>query len=167
MHWFGKSLFIATILLSFRADADALCMYDGKHFIRSKREDGEIGLYATTTLTDEFLDSALVIRGFVISTQDHSTPDAYSIYRIRVDQVFKGKSLGEVLDFTEHDSAGFYLDTGKEYLLFLNPMTKDDDARKIAPGAMRVNYSCGQSQPWANLSAKDRIALHSLAAGKP
>ena len=147
----------AILFFCFTANAHALCIYNGK-------------LDAKTTITQEFRDSQLVIRGTILSSEEiaekPSIPDSEPgvLYRIRVDQVFKGNAPKELSLYTERDSGGFYTDIGKQYLLFLNPIEHNDWARKVAPGAMRVNYNCGRSRDWREVPDSDRQQLNALAA---
>ena len=41
-------------------------------------------------------------------------------YVVHIDQKVKGKQSGEITIFSEHSEDGFNLETGKQYLLFLN-----------------------------------------------
>jgi hypothetical protein len=76
--------------------------------------------------------------------------------------------------FTFRDSGGFYLDKGTspaiggEYLLFLNPVTAAPDFSeqafpKEAYRSTEVNYTCGQSTPWMEVSASEKQELSRLA----
>ncbi len=143
--------------------ADALCIYRGK-------------LYAKTTLEQEFRDAKVVVRGVVVSSKDFYPPDDSADsdpgvpYRARVEQTFKGEPPEILVDYTERNSGGFYLDVGTEYLLFLNPLTPDaarefPSWKKNAPDALMVDYNCGQSHPWARVSAEDRRRLGELSDG--
>ena len=131
---------------------------------QAKDGDGsDPGLYATTTLADEFHDLALVVKGTVLSSRNIGPDENGTVYRIRIEQSFKGKAPAVITDYTDRDSGGFYLGEGgegPEYLLFLNPISR---TRKSAPDAYEVNYSCGQSRPWANVSRKDREKLTGLS----
>jgi hypothetical protein len=158
----GVSLTVA--LLASGSGANALCIYSGKHFTKAKDSDGSLrGLYATTTLTDEFQDSTLVVKGTVLSSRNIGLDANGTIYRIRIEQIFKGRAPAVITDYTDRDSGGFYLEEGgegPEYLLFLNPISR---TRKPSPGAYEINYSCGQSRPWANAFLKDREKLTGLS----
>jgi hypothetical protein len=149
---------VALIFFASSASGHALCIYGG-------------ALYAKTTIEQEFHDSHLVIEGTVLSEKDivsnaagEEDGEPGSIYRIRADHVFKGTPASVVEYFTERDSGGFYLDAGTRYLLFLNPLSDDDRAKGAAPGALRVNYNCGQSQPWNGLKAEATEILARLSA---
>ena len=149
----------------------ALCIYNGKHFEKSTAKDFNGRLYAKTTLADEVADSALVIRGTVISSRTLDShdrdEDTGTVYRVRVDQVFKGKVAKTFSYFSQRDSGGFYLGEGgdsRDYLLFLNPTERSSWAAKLVPDAFVVNYNCGQSRQWRTVSAGDKIALERLAA---
>jgi hypothetical protein len=156
---------LAAILWGYASSADALCIYSGKHFEKSASAEFGGRLYAKTTLEDEFADSALVIRGAAVSSREIRARDFDEnpgvVYRIKVDQAFKGKPAPTLADFSERNSSGFYLTRGTQYLLFLDPI---DPTEKRAPGTMVVNYSCGQSRPWADVSLRDREHLANLSA---
>jgi hypothetical protein len=137
--------------------AAALCIYNGT-------------LYAKTTLAQEFRDSDLVVRGEVVSSEEVHDPVLGVFYHVRVKQTFKGKPTAVLVDYSERDSGGFYLDVGTEFLLFLNPIDPRGGVEylgqnwaKRAPGAMMVNYSCGQSRLWNEVPSKDRELLNALS----
>ncbi len=144
--------------------ADALCMYHGS-------------LYARTTVAQEFADSQWVVRVKVVASDNHWTDedDSWTIYHLEVLTAFKGKPPTRIEMFTYRDSGGFYLDKGMasdpggEYLLFLDPISRDANAPVTARGATEVNYSCGQSRPWNTLSRSERqelVNIHKAAAGQ-
>jgi len=157
-------------LLASSSGANALCVYGGKHFTKAKGGDGSVrGLYAKTTLADEFLDSALVVKGTVLSSRNIGlgpSNDSGTVYRVHIDRTFKGKASAIINDYTDRDSGGFYLggsSEGPEYLLFLNPLSRNSWARKFAPDAYEVNYNCGQSRAWADVPLKDLDKLTVLS----
>jgi hypothetical protein len=144
------------------APANTLCFYT--------KADLFAGMARSyTTLAQEFRDSRWVVRARVISARYHSTEsDSWTVYTVRVLDRFKGPSIRTMRVFTYRDSGGFYLDKGlnvpdraNAYLLFLNPATQD------LPRGMRnvvqVNFSCGQSRPWKELTRADRSKLDFLA----
>jgi hypothetical protein len=66
---------------------------------------------------------------------------------------------------------GFYFDKpwegadiGSVYLVFLNPAESWPGQPTPQEGAVFVNYSCGQSKPWTELSGADIETLRSIAA---
>ena len=151
------------LLVAYASNAHALCIYRGK-------------LYAKTTLEQEFHDAKVVVRAVAISSKDlypsddSDDSDPSVLYRVRVEQSFKGKPPEILVDYAERNSGGFDLDVGTEYLLFLNPITPDAARefpawKKNAPDALMVNYNCGQSRPWAKVSAEDRGRLSKLSEG--
>jgi hypothetical protein len=146
------------LFLASASSANALCVYKGD-------------LYAKTTIEQEFQDSKFVVLGTVLSSREIPIPDndlnaeSGVIYRIRINQVFKGRAPSVIANYSERNSGGFYLDVGTQYLLFLNPMTVDDGAKQVAPGALRVNYSCGQSRPWREIAAEAKKRLATLSMG--
>jgi hypothetical protein len=71
----------------------------------------------------EFKDSEAVIIGTVMSSrlapQSWYTFDGTE-FVVQIDQTVKGKQSGEITIFSEHSDAGYNLEVGKEYLLFLS-----------------------------------------------
>src|ERR1700722_8653622 len=100
--WVG-GVMLAIVLSGIPSSAHALCIYQDK-------------LYAKTTLEQELQDSSLVVRGDVLSTQDisiHDTDESLGVlYRIKIDQSFKGKPPAVLTYYSRRDSGGFYLDVG-------------------------------------------------------
>jgi len=144
---------IAAVLLLATTPVHALCAYNGI-------------LYYETTLQEEYADAPLVVRAKVTADRNDletfeklGKADWHSFYTLKVIQTFKGKAPASLVDVTERNSGGFYLDVDKEYLLFLTPYPRE---RGIPKGAMAVNYNCGQSQEWKKVSAKDRAKLDDL-----
>jgi hypothetical protein len=168
-----RSFCFAIVLLGYDPSANALCVYSGNHFERAKVPNIKRSPPTKPTVANEFDQSTLVVRGTILSRQEipirdnDPNPNAKPgiLYQIRVDQSFKGNAPRVLHDYSERDSSGFYLAVGTEYLLFLNPMTGDDWAKRVAPGALRVNNNCGQSRPWAKLSIEARMLLGDLANG--
>jgi hypothetical protein len=147
----------AVVLLGTASGTFALCIYNGQ-------------LYTKTTLEQEFRDAGLVVRAEVMSSDDIHDPYLGVLYHVRVKQTLKGNPTTVLLDYSERDSGGFYLDVGTEFLLFLNPIDPGDAVTYLgqnwatrAPGAMMVNYSCGQSRPWNEVPSKDRELLNALS----
>ena len=116
---------------------------------------------------EEYRDSSVLARGEALSSQDLSAPnpdgDTGVLYRVRIDQSFKGKPSKVITYYSARNSSGFYLDVGNQYLLFLNPPPSAGWITD-APGAMIVNYNCGQSRKWDEVPAGDRRSLNALAA---
>jgi hypothetical protein len=133
--------------------ASALCMYNGI-------------LYYETTLQEEFVDAPIVVRAKVVSEHNDNPDDPKlkhdwgTYYRLQVEEVFKGKPRPILTDFTERNSGAFYMDAGKDYLLFLVPAPKEEH---LPPGMVMANYSCGQSREWKGVSARERLQLHNLS----
>lgn len=157
-----------TILAAAPPPASMLCVYGGE-------------LYATTTMEQEFADSAWVGRVRVLSARDSRSGDdpdrdgePWTLYQVRVIETFKGSTRADLTVFTWRNSGGFYMDRpsegpdiGGEYLLFLNPQDATH-APAEARGAMSVNYSCGQSRLWSEVTVGDRHALARLRRwGRP
>lgn len=155
------SLLVPLVLLTATPAPAVLCLYNGE-------------LYARTTVEQEFADSAWVGRVRVLSSRNNwpaNDPnwdgDPWTLYRVEVVETFKGTHAQTLSVFTRRDSGGFYMDgqgaaadVGGEYLLFLNQNQAYVSAE--ARGAMIVNYSCGQSGPWREVSAADRRTLARL-----
>jgi hypothetical protein len=71
----------------------------------------------------EFKDSEAVIIGTV--TSSHPAPQTWytfdgTEYVVQISQTVKGKQSGEITIFSERTDAGYDLEVGKDYLLFLN-----------------------------------------------
>ena len=143
--------------------AQALCIYRGE-------------LYAKSTITGEFRESSMVIRGTVLENHrifpiDEDDPDLeyLVIARVRVERTFKGQAPREILLMSEQNSGGFYVDEGRSYLLFLHRPARPGWTRGYRPDQTAfvaryprprfINYSCGQSMLWSELSARKRRAL--------
>lgn len=143
-------------LMSLAAPAHAVCEYRGV-------------MSAVSTVAQEFEDSQWVVRVSVVSGDYHwsNESESWTTYRLKVLQTYKGRPPAEVELFTTRDSGGFYIDgegavpdLDHEYLLFLVPSRQD-----LAPrGAQRVNYSCGKSGRWDDVSTADRVALARLSS---
>jgi hypothetical protein len=163
----------AILTLAAPTGARALCLYNGKHFTKSVAPEFDGRLYAKTTLTDEFQDAALVVKSTFLSNRNleshNRNEDSGVVYRVRVDQTFKGSAPRTLLIYSNRDSGSFYLGEGgksSEYLLFLDPLARGHWANKLVPGAYEVNYSCGQSQEWRKVSPDDKAQLANLAREK-
>jgi hypothetical protein len=97
--------------------------------------------------------------------------DSWTLYHLRVVKSFKAKLPSRFTFFTERNSGGFYMD-GKDatpdmdgdYLLFLVPLTRQPGDPRASRGALDVNYNCGQSKPWSQVSDEDLRRLRSLSA---
>jgi hypothetical protein len=148
---------IATVFFLSGSAANALCIHNGK-------------LYAKTTLAQEFAESRWVVRARVEEGHSHfGDPTSWTVYRLRVIHAFKGAPPQQFRFYTRRDSGGFYMDSdrgrpdvGRDYLLFLNPASLSTEDPSVARGAMWVNYECGQSKPWINVSASERKKLSAL-----
>lgn len=143
--------------LPFTCRANGLCIYKGK-------------LYAKTTIQQEFADSSWVVVARVTAEDEHWRDydggyDPWTIYQLQVVTRFKGNPPANIRFFTYNNSGGFYLDKGGEYLLFLDPISSDSDAPKAAGDATEVNYNCGQSKDWSEVSEADRSELLRLSTG--
>lgn len=142
--------------------ARAVCYYHGQ-------------FSAKTTLEQEFKDSTWVVRAKVLSATDHWSDDeaSWTLYDLEIERSYKGKPAPKLKFFTLRDSGGFYMDQkgegppnehdiGGEYLLFLNPQSPNPDFPKEAAGTVFVNYSCGKSGPWNQVTKQSREALTEL-----
>jgi hypothetical protein len=158
---FSRLLAAATLALMATSQAEALCIYHGLD-------------NAKTTLTQEFRDSRWVVRAHVVSADYHwsDEDESWTLYRLRVVQSFKGNMPKRFTFFTERNSGGFYMD-GKDatpdldgdYLLFLVRWPRPSDP-PAARGALWVNYNCGQSRPWAQVSRAESARLSLLSSGR-
>jgi len=144
-----SSLLAAAALLVSAAPAHALCVYRGD-------------LYGQSTLQGELEESLRVVKATVIDERLMQPwgedGEAGSLYTLRVEQTFKGNTARTITYFTERNSGGFYLDKGETYLLFLTPSHRPL-WRPHVGDAYGINYSCGQSRPWAEVPAADRARL--------
>src|SRR5258708_3400669 len=158
---FNRALIAAVVLVA-ASPADALCIYHGVD-------------NAKTTLKQEFHDSRWVVRAHVMSADYHWSDEgeSWTLYRLRVLRGFKGKPPNQFLFFTTRDSGGFYLD-GRDatpdfdgdYLLFLTRTAFPGNLPRAARGALDVNYNCGQSKPWRQVSWSEAKRLASLSRSR-
>ncbi|MDF7776518.1 hypothetical protein P1X14_14780 [Sphingomonas sp. AOB5] len=143
------------------APAGAFCMYRGE-------------MYAKTTLAQEFRDSPLVVRATVLSSWDFDFKYGRgTLYRLQVEQIYKGRATPTLTFVTERNSGGFYMDRGTKpdigasYLLFLDPWERGRkeswDIGQRSRNAYFVNYACGQSRAWREVSQRDRARLLTLS----
>ena len=149
------------------APAKALCIYRGVDNAR-------------TSLEQEFRDSRWVVRARVVSAQSHwpsdddeSESEPWTLYRLEVVQSYKGVLPRRFTFFTGRHSGGFYMDrdggapdVGGEYLLFLVRYPRSRTDPPAARRALWVNYSCGQSRPWREVTGDERRRLLGLARGR-
>ena len=140
--------------------AQALCIHGGVDNAR-------------TTIAQEFAESRWVVRARVEAAEDHYSDESenWTLYRLRVVRSFKGDLPRRFTFFTPRNSGGFYMDRawaghdiGGEYLLFLTPFPAGPDDPAVARTATFVNYTCGQSRAWTEVSAADRRLLRRLAS---
>ena len=159
----------AALLLIPTASAEALCIYRGVDNAR-------------TSVRQEYADARWVVRARVLSATngvvEAGKPDAgmhWTTYQLQVIHSYKGDPPPQIRFFTMRNSGGFYMDRpwvplprghdiGGEYLLFLNPIAPYQGQPRAARGASFVNYNCGQSRPWTEVSAASRRLLISLSA---
>lgn len=148
-----RNLMVAVVVLA-PVPANALCFHDGK-------------LYAKTTLAQEFRESRWVVRARVESAQG---PNEWTAYRLKLLRSYKGKLPPHFKYFTTRDSGAFYLDRGAvpdiggEYLLFLTLPDPGGETIGAARHATGINYSCGQSKPWREVSLSERNNLLRMSA---
>ena len=154
---------VATVAVALGANpAFALCIYNG--------EDN-----AKTTTAQEFKDSKWVVRAKVVAAKDHFSDEeeSWTLYQLDVRHSFKGHPPRRLRFFTTRDSGGFYMDKawvrlpaghdiGGEYLLFLNPWPTRSDLPPQAQDAVFVNYNCGMSRLWREVSPAARKQLSAL-----
>jgi hypothetical protein len=156
-----KHILLALGLAAFApAPAQALCIYHGVFSAR-------------TTLEREFRDARWVVRARVVSADYHwsDEDDSWTVYKLRLVESFKGKLTQRFTFFTRRDSGGFYMDgngavpdLGRDYLLFLVPSPFPRSSPPEARQALWVNYNCGRSKPWSELTAAEAGKLRALSA---
>lgn len=144
-------------ILTAPSAAHALCSYQGE-------------LYAQTTLEQEYRDARWVVRARVISaTGWESREESGTVYRLEIVRSFKGSLSGQFSFSTERNSGGFYLDRGTkpdiggEYLLFLTENPRGASMPAPVKNALVINYSCGQSRHWSEVSQLDRATIAELS----
>jgi hypothetical protein len=149
---------LASVALAMSAtSAQALCVHNG-------------ALYAKTTPAQEFAESRWVVRARVESGHSYfGRPTSWTLYRLRLIHAFKGAPPTHFRFYTRRDSGGFYMDgargrpdVGRDYLLFLNPGEVATEDPPMARGAMWVNYECGASKPWGEVTAVERKRLAAM-----
>lgn len=147
----------AAFLLTTAASAEALCIYRGVDNAR-------------TSLRQEYADARWVVRARVLSATrgvvEAGMPDAgmlWIVYRLQVVRSYKQEPPQQITFYTMRNSGGFYMDIGGDYLLFLNPIPPHQGQPRAERGAAFVNYNCGQSRPWREVSAASRRLLASLS----
>ncbi len=154
-----KRLVSAILVLTWSMPAAALCIYHGVD-------------NAKTSIAQEFRDSNLVVRAHVVSADYHWSDEgeSWTLYRLRIVQTYKGKLSARFALFTQRNSGGFYLDddrgtpdVDRDYLLFLTPRAFSKLAASAAKGALEVNYSCGQSKVWSDVTADEAAELSQLS----
>lgn len=158
MNWL-KSLLVAISLIAMPKPALALCIHNGE-------------LYAKTTLGQEYGEARWVVRARVLSSSSWEDSETNgTVYRLQVVQRFKGELPDQFSFATERNSGGFYLDNdsggpdvGGEYLLFLVPNSRTASGPPVVRNSFWVNYSCGQSRLWADVTPEDRKELAVLLA---
>ena len=160
MQWI-KGILCLSIALLPAWSANALCTYKGK-------------MYAETTFSQEFSDATWVVKARVIAADNHwsGEDESWTLYHLQVITAFKGKPQSRIEMFTYRDSGGFYLDKGMnpdlggEYLLFLDPISKPENVPVTVRNATEVNYACGQSKAWDEVSGDDQKRLAELSPGR-
>ena len=73
---------------------------------------------------------------------------------------YKGRLGSHFNFFTYRNSGGFYMDRprgrgadiGGDYLLFLNPASHPAALPRWARDSLWVNYACGHSKPWREVT---------------
>lgn len=142
------------------AGASALCIHNGK-------------LDAKTTIAQEFAESRWVVRAHVVSGDYHwsGEGDSWTLYRLKPVHIFKGKLPSRFNFFTERNSGGFYMDgdgglpdLDHDYLLFLIRVPYPPGRPPAAHAALWINYECGQSKIWSQVSKDDLRQLRSLSS---
>jgi len=159
MRWIKVAIICCCLSILPTWSGHALCIYKGQ-------------MYAKTTLSQEFYDARWVVRARVTAADNHWSTEApdeddpWTLYHLQVITLFKGKPQPRIELFTYHNSGGFYLDLGGEYLLFLDPVSDQDKVPAAARNATEVNYACGQSKAWNEVSSAGQEHLADLSRGK-
>lgn len=149
----------AILVITWSFPASALCIYHGVD-------------NAKTTIAQEFRDSRWVVRAHVVSADYHwsDEDESWTLYRLKIVKSYKGNLTTRFTFFTERNSGGFYMDGNgggpdldNDYLLFLTPQDFRTGQPAFAKGALRVNYSCGQSKVWNEVTAREAAELATLS----
>jgi len=150
------------LLLIWGVPASALCIYHGVD-------------NAKTSILREFRDSKWVVRAHVVSADYHwsDEEESWTLYHLKVVKSYKGKLRTHFTFFTERNSGGFYMDGAggvpdldRDYLLFLVSDGWSKAGRAFAKDALWVNYNCGQSKVWNEVTAHDAAELAALSRGR-
>ncbi|QHD70612.1 hypothetical protein GS397_26220 (plasmid) [Sphingobium yanoikuyae] len=129
---------------------------------------------AKTSITREFHDSKWVVRAHVVSADYHWSDEgeSWTLYRLKVVKSYKGNLQTRFTFFTERNSGGFYMDGAggtpdfdRDYLLFLVSGGRSKADRPFAKDAPWVNYNCGQSKVWEEVTAHEAAELVALSQG--
>jgi hypothetical protein len=154
-----KKLATAILVITWSFPASALCIYHGVY-------------NAKTTIAEEFRDSRWVVRAHVVSVYYHwsDEDESWALYKLEIVKSYKGKLPKRFTFFTERNSGGFYMDSDgggpdldRDYLLFLTPQAFPKAHPPSAKGALWVNYNCGQSKVWSEVTARDTAELATLS----
>lgn len=154
-----RSLICLGLAVVWVAPARALCTYHGVD-------------NATTTIDQEFTDSRWVVRARVTSADYHwsDEDESWTLYRLKVVQSFKGDLSPEFTFFTERNTGGFYMDDvggapdlDGDYLLFLTSRPRPRTDPPAAQAALSVNYGCGRSKAWSQVTRQDAARLRALS----
>jgi hypothetical protein len=144
--------------------------------IAAASASSSLALCSGGTVEQEYRDATIVVRARVVSQTDAFDVEPSkefvdrwgdegltSLYTLKVLEVFKGAPPSTVNIFMPHNSGAFYVDLGKDYLLFLNRIPARSFQASAAAGAFGVSYACGQSKPWAEVQGSDLTRLRQIA----
>ncbi len=88
-------------------------------------------------------------------------------------KILQGQAANALHLFTERNSGGFYMDGAggvpdldRDYLLFLASDGWSKAGRPFAKDALWVNYNCGQSKVWNEVTAREAAQLVALSQGR-
>lgn len=131
------------------------------------------------TVAQEYKDASIVVRARLISETDAWDDEPslifqnrwgdgglVSLYGLKVLQVFKGMPEKRVNIYMPHNSGAFYIDSNKDYLLFLNRIPRYKKRPTLAAGAFTIIYACGQSKPWTEVEGAALARLRQLQSAK-
>ena len=158
----ARKLVFVILLLAWSLPASATCIYQGVD-------------HAKTSMLQEFQDSEWVVRARVVSADYHWSDDdvSWTLYHLEVVKSYKGELKSRFTFLTERNSGGFYMDdlTGgpdlhRDYLLFLVTDGWSKTGRPFANDALWVNYNCGQSKAWDEVTPGEAAELVTLTQGR-
>lgn len=136
-------------------------------------------LCTTASIEQDYLQADIVVRAVATAetTVADDEPNAefknswgeYSpvrLNKLRVIEIFKGKSEQSANLFQTLDSGRFDVELGNEYLLFMSYYPISSTTPTVARGSTFIRHPCGQSKLWKALSSNELILLKALKRGE-